>query len=41
MFFVCEQVLTERQDFSEAAKLFDEAIKREPKNAALLVHKGN
>lgn len=35
------QVLTERQQYAEGEKLFDEAIRREPKHAALLVHKGN
>lgn len=33
------QVLTERQEYAEGEKLFNEAIQREPKHAALLVHK--
>lgn len=33
------QVLTERQEYEKAEKLFNEAIQREPKHAALLVHK--
>ncbi|XKL61484.1 hypothetical protein PGB90_008541 [Kerria lacca] len=33
------QVLTERQEYSEAERLFNEAIQREPEHAALLVHK--
>lgn len=40
VFVLFGQVLTEREKFEEATKLYTKAIEIEPKNASILVHKG-